>query len=112
MVPGRPRRRGLDTFDDLLTELVVLVRAARLRRKSEDGLAVGGALLEADALRDGRLEDPAAEDPGHRLVDVPRQGRALVVERDDRTQQLEVRVGASPDAIDRFQEVVRALERE
>src|SRR5512136_2631384 len=78
MDSGRPMRRGLDTFDDLLAELVVLVSAARLRREGEDRLAVGRALLQADALGDGRVEDPAAEHLGHRLVHVAGERRALV----------------------------------
>src|SRR4030042_969251 len=106
MVSGRPRRRGLDTFDDLLTELVVLVGTARLRREREDRLPVCRALLEANALRDRRREDPAAEDFGHGLVHVTRQRRALVVQRDDGAEQLEVGVRAGADAVHGLQGVV------
>src|SRR6266508_5740644 len=67
---GRPMRRGLDTFDDLLTEAVVLVGPARLWREAEDRLAVRRALFEADALGDGRVEDSTPEDLPHRLLDV------------------------------------------
>src|SRR5437867_636298 len=81
-VSGSPNRRGLglDTFDDLLAEAVVLVGAARLRSEGEDALLVGRALLEADALRDGRPEDAVAEDVGDRLAHIARERRSLVVE--------------------------------
>src|SRR5687767_4524459 len=99
-VSGRPRRRALDTFDDLLTEFVVFQRARGLGREREDRLAMGRALLQADALRDGRLEDSAAEDLGDRLLYVPRQRRAFVVERDQRAQKLQLGVRARPDLLD------------
>src|SRR2546425_13231775 len=69
---GRPKRRvrGLDTFDDLLAEAVVLVGAARLGSEREDALLVGRALLEADALRDRRAQDAVAGDPGERPAGV------------------------------------------
>src|SRR5512135_2802488 len=47
----------LDTGENLLRERVVLGRAAGTRSEREDGLAVGGALLEANALGDRGLED-------------------------------------------------------
>ena len=72
-VSGSPRRRGLDTFDDLLTELVVLVRATGLGRKGEDRLPVRRALLEADALRDRRLEDSAPKDLADGPLNVARE---------------------------------------
>src|SRR3970040_754423 len=96
IVSGRPMRRGLDTFDDLLAELVVLVGSGRLGCKREDGLAMRRALLEADALRDRRHEDASAKHLAHGLVDITRESRPLVVEGDHRPEQLEVRVGAGP----------------
>src|SRR5262245_18688523 len=109
---GRPRRLGLDTFDDLLAELVVLVGATRLGGEREDGLAMRRAFLEPDALRDRRLQDAIAEDLAHGLVDVLRQCGPLVVERDDRSEQLQLRIRPRADAIDRFEQIVGALERE
>src|SRR5262245_24071247 len=105
MLSGRPIRRTLDTFDDLLAEAVVLVGAAGLGSEAEDGLAVGGALLEANALRDRRVEDAAAEHLAHRLVHVAGESRALVVERDDGAEQLEVRVRTRPDLVHGLQQV-------
>src|SRR5215467_10514647 len=78
---GRPRR--LDTGKHLLGQGVVLGRAARARREREDRFLVGGALLEADALGDRRLEDLLPEDPGDLLVDVLAQDGPLVVKGDD-----------------------------
>src|SRR6476661_8437059 len=57
---GSPLR--LDTGKHLLGERVVLGRAAGTGREGENGFAVGGALLEPDALGDRRLEDLVAED--------------------------------------------------
>src|SRR6266536_432374 len=99
-VSGRPIRRGLDTFDDLLAEAVVLVGPGGLRREREDGFLVRRALLEADALADGRLEHAVAEHVRDRLLHVAREGRAPVVQRDDGTEQLEVRVGTGADLLD------------
>src|SRR4051812_37488539 len=112
MVSGRPTRRGLDTFDDLLAEAVVLVGSRGLRGKGEDRLLVRGAFLEADALGDGGLENAVAEDAGDRLLHVARQRGALVVQRDHGAQQLEVRIRAGADLLDRLEEVVRAFQRE
>jgi hypothetical protein len=106
---GRPMRRGLDTFDDLLAKTVVLEGARRLRGEGEDRLLVGRALLQPDALRDDRLENAVPEHLADGLLDVARQRRAAVVERDDRAEQLEVRVRASPDLVDGLQQVVGAL---
>src|SRR3954469_13058750 len=78
-VSGRPIRRGLDTFDDLLAEAVVLVGSAGLRREGEDRLLVGGTLFEANALADRGAEHPVAEDVGDRLLHVARERRALVM---------------------------------
>src|SRR5436190_4435396 len=80
-VSGRPIRRGLDTFDDLLAEAVVLVGPAGLRREGEDRLFVRRTLFEPDALADGRPEHAAAEDLRYGLLHIARQGRALVVQR-------------------------------
>src|SRR5688572_14063538 len=102
-VSGSPSRRGLDTFDDLLAEAVVLVGAAGLRREGEDALLVGRALFEADAARDGGLEDAIAEHLGDGFLDVARQSRALVVERDHRPEELQVRVRPRADLLDRLQ---------
>src|SRR5438128_5031634 len=111
-VSGSPKRRGrgLDTFDDLLAEAVVLVGAARLGSEGEDALLVGRALLEADALRDGRPEDAVAEDVGDRLAHVARERRSLVVESDHRAQKLQVRVGPGADLLHRLQQVIGAFE--
>src|SRR5438093_6911513 len=113
-VSGSPKRRGrgLDTFDDLLAEAVVLVGAARLGSEGEDALLVGRALLEADALRDGGAEDAVAEHLGDRLADVLRECGPLVVERDHRPQQLEVRVRTGADLLDGLQQVVGSFEGE
>src|SRR5947199_1274011 len=113
-VSGSPKRRGLglDTFDDLLAEAVVLVGAAGLGSEGEDALLVGRALLEADALRDGGPEDAVAEDVGDGLAHVTREGRALVVERDHRAQQLQVGVGTGADLLHGLQQVVGPLEGE
>src|SRR5262249_42694589 len=67
---GCPPRLMLDTFDHLLAQTIVLVGAARLRREGEDRLLVGGALLEADALADRRVEDAVAEDLANGLLNV------------------------------------------
>src|SRR5262245_51154710 len=107
---GRPARRRLDTFDDLLAKPVVLISAGRLRREGEDRLAVRGALFEADALADRGLEEPIAEHLADRLLDVARQGRSPVVERDDRSQKLQVGIGARADLLDGLEQVVRSLE--
>src|SRR5215468_11042015 len=112
MLSGRPRRRTLDTFDDLLAEAVVLVGAAGLGSEAEDRLAVRRALLQADALRDRRLEDAAAEDLADRLVHVAGEGRALVVQRDDGAEQLEVRVRPRADLVHGLEQVVGAFEGE
>ena len=69
-------------------------------------------LFEPDALADGRAEHAAAEDLRDGLLHIAGQGRALVVQRDHRAQQLEVGIGPRPDLFDRLQEVVGALERE
>src|SRR5438093_8437311 len=113
-VSGRPKRRGrgLDTFDDLLTEAVVLVGTARLGSEREDALLVGRALLEADALRDRRAENSVAEDLGDCLADVLRERRPLVVESDHRPQQLEVGIWTGTDLFDRLQPIVGAFEGE
>src|SRR5438445_8345649 len=92
-VSGRPIRRGLDTFDDLLAEAVVLVRSGGLRREREDGLLVRRALLEPDALADRGAEHAVAEDLADGLLHVARERGALVVQRDHGSQQLQVRVG-------------------
>src|SRR6185436_13253460 len=91
---GRPLRRvaGSDTAEHLLGELVVLVGAAAARREGEDGLPVSRALLHADALADGRLEDLVPEDLANLAEDVARQQGALVVERDDGAEDLQLRV--------------------
>src|SRR5215212_4132242 len=108
-VSGSPSLRGLDTFDDLLAEAVVLVGAARLRRESEDALLVGRAFFEADAARDRGVEHPVPEDLRDGLLHVARERRPLVVQRDDGAEELEVRIGAGADLLDRLEQVVRAL---
>src|SRR2546428_9576459 len=102
-VSGRPKRRGrgLDTFDDLLAEAVVLVGAARLGSEREDALLVGRALLEADALRDRRAEDAVAEHLGDRPSDVPPERRPLFLEGDHRSPGLEVRGRTGADLLHR-----------
>src|SRR5258708_12674515 len=110
-VSGRPIRRGLDTFDDLLAEAVVLVGPAGLRREGEDRLFVRRTLFEADALADGRAEHAAAEDLRDGLLHIARQGRALVVQRYHRAQELEVRIGPRPDLLAPPHPVVGPFER-
>src|SRR5262245_33806163 len=56
---GKPRI--LDTGDDLLGKAVVLGGPGRAWGEREDALLVRGALLEADALGDGRSEDLLSE---------------------------------------------------
>src|ERR671919_2652762 len=109
---GRPMRRGLDTFDDLLAEAVVFVRSAGLGREGEDRLLVGRALFEPDALGDRGSEEAIAEDVGHRLAHVARECRALVVERNHRAEQLQIGIRAGADLVHGLEQVVRALERE
>src|SRR5260221_8501315 len=109
---GRPIRRGLDTFDDLLAEAVVLVGAARLRREGEDRLAMSGALFEANALGDRGFENASAEHLAHRLLNVSSEGRALVVEGDDGAEKLELGVGPGADPVDRLEQIVGAFESE
>src|SRR5262245_32189115 len=109
---GRPIRRGLDTFDDLLAELVVLVGATRLGSEREDRLAMRRAFLEPDALRNRRLQDAITENLAHGLVHVLRQRRPLVVERDDGAEKLELGIRARADAVDRLEQVVGPFERE
>jgi hypothetical protein len=111
-VSGSPSRLGLDTFDDLLAEAVVLGGTARLRRESENAFLVGRALFEADAAGDGGMEDPVPEHLGDGLLHVAGKRGALVVQRDHRPQQLQVRVGARADLFHRFQQIVGPLERE
>src|SRR5256885_1917709 len=101
-VSGRPIRRGLDTFDVLLAEAVVLVGSAGLRREGEDRLLVGRTLFEANALADRGAEHAVAEDVGDRLLHVARERRALVVQRDHRAQQLQVRIWTRADLVDRL----------
>src|SRR5437762_9106094 len=108
-VSGNPIRRGLDTFDDLLAQAVVLVGSRGLRREGEDRLLVRRALLEPDALGDRGAEHAVPEDAADRLLHVARERRALVVERDHRAQQLQVRVRTRADLLHRLQQVVRAL---
>src|SRR5262245_22330655 len=98
-VSGRPNRRALDTFDDLLAKAVVLVGAARLRREGEDALLVRRTLFEPDALADRRVEHAVAEDVGDRLLHVARERRALVVERDHGAEQLQLGVRARADLL-------------
>src|SRR3990172_9627800 len=112
MVWGKPIRRGLDTFDDLLAQAVVLVGAARLRGEAENRLAVSRALLEADALRDRRGEDAPPEHVRDGLLHVASEGRALVVQCDHCAQELQLAVWPRADPIDGLQEVVRPLEGE
>src|SRR5262249_51052281 len=77
---GRPRFfDGSDTAQHLFGETVVLVRSRGLRREGEDRLAVGRALLQADALGDHGLEDLDPEDPLDLIVDVLGEQGPLVV---------------------------------
>src|SRR5437660_7989517 len=99
-VSGRPIRRGLDTFDDLLAEAVVLVGPAGLRREGEDRLFVRRTLFEPDALADGRAEHAAAEDLRDGLLHIPREGRALVVQRDHRAPPREGGTGRGPGLVE------------
>jgi len=93
MVSGRPRRRGLDTFDDLLTEAVVLVGAARLRGEGEDRLPVGGLSSRRMLLLIVVSKTPPAKDRADGLLNVAREGRPLVVEGDDGAQELSSGLG-------------------
>src|SRR5262249_54105895 len=102
---GRPSRRTLDTFDDLLAEAVVLVGAARLGSEGEDRLLVRRALFQPDALRDRRLEHAAAEHLGHGFVHVAGERRPLVVESDHCAQQLQVGVGTRADLVHGLEQV-------
>src|SRR6185436_14110965 len=112
IVSGRPRRWGLDTFDHLLAELVVLVRAARLWSEREDGLLVRGTFLEANALGDRGVEHAIAEDLADRLLHVARERRTAIVQRDHRTQQFEIGIRTRANLLDRLEQIVRAFERE
>src|SRR5687768_2348919 len=103
---GRPMRRGLDTFHDLLAEAVVLVRSAGLGREGEDRLLVGRALFEPDALGDGGAEEAVSEHVGDRLVHVARKRGPLVVEGDHRAQELQLGVRTRADLVHGFQQVV------
>src|SRR5258706_15374094 len=98
-VSGRPIRRGLDTFDDLLAEAVVLVRPGGLRRGGEDGFLVRRTLFEPDALADRGLEDAGPQYIRDGLLGVARERRALVVERGHRARELGVGIGAAADLL-------------
>src|SRR5512145_878145 len=97
---GSPIRRTLDTRDDLLTQAVVLVGSTGLGRKGEDRFLVGRALLEADALGDGRLEDSVSEDIRDSPLDVSGKSRSLVVESNDGSKKLELRIRTGADLVD------------
>src|SRR4029453_36209 len=84
----------------------------RLRREGEDRLLVSRAFLETNALADRRVEDAVAEDVTDGLLNVTRQGRALVVERYHRAEELQLRVGASADLVDCLEKIVGAFQRE
>src|SRR6476646_8694911 len=102
---GRPR---LGTVDDLLTEPVVLGRARRLGRKGEYRFLVGGALLEAYALGDHRLEYFPAKHFLNLRADVARQGGPLVFHHTAAPENAQRRIGARPDLLNRFEQVVGA----
>src|SRR6202035_1422450 len=100
---GKPRFLEMsDTAQDLLRQPVVLVGSCRPRSEGEDRLPVGRALFEADALGDDGLEHLDPEDPLNLLVDVLGEQRPLVIERDQRPQDLELRIGADLDLVDRL----------
>src|SRR5712692_1315847 len=56
---GRPR--CLDTSDDLFRELVILERAAGMRRKAKDRFLVCRALFQTNAARNDSPEDLGSE---------------------------------------------------
>src|SRR6185503_6871129 len=108
-VSGNPR---LGTIDDLLTQAVVLGRAGRVWREGENRFAVRRAFLQAHALADDGAEDLVAENFSNLILDVPGQGRALVVHGDDHAKDLEFGVRTLPDFFDGLEQVVGAFERE
>src|SRR5204863_1677183 len=108
---GRPRLR-LDTRENLLGKGVILGRAARARRESENRFAVGRTLFQADALGTRGFEELFAEDRADLVVDILRDNRSPVVERDQDPQESQGRVRPCLDLVDRLQEVVGALKRE
>src|SRR5581483_7978419 len=106
---GRPRRRALDTFDDLLTQPVVLVGTTRLRGECKDGLAVSRTLFKPDTLADRRVENSISKGVNDRLLNVAGERCSLVVKGDDRPEQLELRIGPGPDLVDGLQEIIGAF---
>src|SRR6266542_3970194 len=80
-----------NTRQDLLTQRVVLHRAAGLRREREDRFLVRRALLEPDRFRNDGVEQPLAEELADLLVNVARQRGALVMHRDHDAEELEIR---------------------
>src|SRR5712691_1282623 len=97
-----------DTRQNLLTERVILHRAARFRREGEDRLFVCRALLEPDRLGDDRVEQTLAEDLADLRVNVARQRRSLVMHGDDYAEELQVRIGTRFDLLDGLRQVVRS----
>ena len=93
-------------------KLYVLAGAAGVRRKRENRLAVGRALLQPDALADHGLEDLVAEDLADLGADVSSEGGPAVVHGDDDAQDPELGIGSEAYFLDRFEQVVGALERE
>src|SRR5207244_10189375 len=106
----KPRR--LDTGKHLLGKRVVLGGSSGAGSKRKDGLAMRGTLFQPNAFGDRRLEDLVAEDRPDLRVDVAPDDGALVVKRDDDSQDLETGVWAGLDLVDRLEQVVGPLQGE
>src|SRR5215203_623152 len=106
---GSPR---LDTVNHLLTEAVILGGAARIRSEGEDRLAIRRALLEAHALTDDSAKHLVSEHLANLVLDVPAEGRALVVHGDDHPQNLYFRIRPLAHLLESLEQVVGAFERE
>src|SRR5262245_25759825 len=109
MVSGSPR---LGTVDHLFAKHVVLARAGRVWRESENRYLVGGALLEPDALRNRGPEHLGAKHLGDLFADVSGERGSAVVHRDDDAQDLQAGVGARANLLDGLEQIVGALQRE
>src|SRR4030042_3800516 len=104
MVSGSPDLLIFGTLYDLLSDFSVLHGPDGMGSVGEDGLLVGGAFLELDALGNKGFKDEAAKDladsSDHVLGDVG----PFIMKGNKDAEDLEVGIGHLLDLVDRFQE--------
>ena len=99
-------------LERILHERTILAQVTASKSPREDGFLVSRALLQADALTDGGLEELVPEHLMDLIPDVAGQDGPPVIQGDHRAENLQIGVGSDLDLVDGLQQVVRAFQGE